>query len=334
MQPVAYKRLGNAQATWSVSRDQQLQTCERKYYFQYLSGARINSPDPVIRGIALLKKVKTVAMWRGDCVHWAIAQYLSSVKSGGPPGANKLAELLHGRIERDWQFSTQRRFRTQPGLVDQAGVALFEHEYDEMPPGIEPERVFEEASKMLSRFLLWAEGPGKLPEKITGADRIWIEPPMFGPDAPGFCCEEVQVLTKVDFAWERVDEEFAIYDWKSGRAQVKQGEALTQHEMQVGIYQLWPHLTLGHPLKSIASRLVYLGEEKAKEETFTLDETQASHVLRLAGDSIRQTKRWEQLFAEGEMNKDDLDFASHINQCRQCNFKRMCRDDVQSRDLL
>ena len=44
--------------TWSVSRDQQLQSCERKYFFQYVAEARINSPDPWLRGIALLKKLK------------------------------------------------------------------------------------------------------------------------------------------------------------------------------------------------------------------------------------------------------------------------------------
>ena len=43
--------------TWSVSRDQQLQSCERKYFFQYVAEAKINSPDPWLRGIALLKKL-------------------------------------------------------------------------------------------------------------------------------------------------------------------------------------------------------------------------------------------------------------------------------------
>ena len=70
--------------TWSISRDQVLQTCERKYYFQYLSGARINSADPLLRGIAMLKKLKNIAMWRGECVHWTIAQYLSGVRVGRP----------------------------------------------------------------------------------------------------------------------------------------------------------------------------------------------------------------------------------------------------------
>jgi len=59
------------------SRDQMLRSCERKYFFQYLADAYLNSPEPWLRAIALLKKVKNIPMWQGECVHDAIAEFLT-----------------------------------------------------------------------------------------------------------------------------------------------------------------------------------------------------------------------------------------------------------------
>jgi hypothetical protein len=279
----------------------------------------------------MLKKLKNIAMWRGECVHWTIAQYLSGVRVGRPLSRETLMSKLQEKAQRDWQFSEQRQFRVQPGLVDQAGAALFEHEYDELPPGVSAESVYEAAGRMMGNFLTWADGPANLAKQVAEADRTWIEPPMFGADAPGFLVDGIQVLTKVDFAWEQVGSEFAIFDWKTGLSQQRKTEALSQYELQVGVYQLWPHRTLEVPLDRISSHLVYLGGESAAEELFKLDEEEATHVGRIVRESVRQTQKWEGYFAEGQMALDDLDYPSSVSVCRQCNFKRICRDGLKHR---
>jgi len=48
--------------TWSVSKDQALHLCEKKYYFQYLVPAKINSKNTLFREIAFFKKFKNLSM--------------------------------------------------------------------------------------------------------------------------------------------------------------------------------------------------------------------------------------------------------------------------------
>ncbi len=55
-------------------------------------------------------------------------------------------------MQREWQFSEKRRFREEPAAVGKTGVALFEHEYDEVPPEASVEALIEKAAKMTGTF--------------------------------------------------------------------------------------------------------------------------------------------------------------------------------------
>jgi len=309
--------------TWSVSRDQQLQACERKYFFQYLSDARINSPDPWLRGIALLKKLKNIPMWQGECVHLVIAEYLNQVRQRKLPTLDSLVLSLRQRMQREWQFSEKRRFREEPAGVGKTGVALFEHEYDEMPPETRVEVLIEKAIKMLQTFYAWAGASG-LAEQVRTADRIWIEPPAWGAEAPGFMADDVQVITKVDLALHHRGVSFTVYDWKTGKPPRETTEP-SQNELQVSVYMLWANLGLKLPLDGVTSRLVYLGGEQVAELRFDLDEERAVETYRIIEDSVRLAQQWEGYFENGRLRLNDLDYAASFEECRRCNFKRVCR---------
>jgi len=320
----------DSQPTWSASRDQQLQTCERKYYFQYHAGARINADDPWQHEVGLLKKLKTVPMWQGECVHWNIAKYLGQLKDGVRPDLTRLQADLQRKVETDWIFSASGKYRSDPRSIDKTGVALLEHEYGEMPSGITASTVFAEASRLFARFVQWAENAGSLPEKIRTADRIWIEPQAFGPEAPGFMMDSVQVLTKVDFACERVGVSFDIYDWKTGAAPRSKTPFLTSNELQIAIYQLWPQRGMGISADQISSRLVYLGSDPVADYSLKLDEDNTASVLFSVGNSIRLARRWEKFFASSHWRPDDLSYAASPKVCKTCGYKGICRESLTS----
>ncbi|MCI0540192.1 MAG: PD-(D/E)XK nuclease family protein [Verrucomicrobiales bacterium] len=253
------KRNGRNGSSWSVSRDQQLQTCERKYYFQYLSGARVNAADPMQKRLGMLKKFKSIRMWEGECLHWAIARFLGAVRDKRGLAVEQVLAELQGKMEREWQFSEQKRFRTQPTLIDKGGLGLVEHEYDSVPAGTSANAVYQDAASAFRKFVTWAEGQSGLCTKIRFADNVWIEPPVFGIDAPGFILDGIQVIAKVDLAIEKSGAFFEIYDWKTGEAPVQNGSCIGQNELQVCVYQLWPHLSMHRPLGVVSSHLVYLG---------------------------------------------------------------------------
>jgi hypothetical protein len=319
--------------TWSASRDQQLQACERKYFYQYLSDARINSPDPWLRGIALLKKLKNIPMWQGECVHLVIAEYLNQVRQQKSSAINGLVESLRQRMQREWQFSEKRRFREEPASVGKSGVALFEHEYDEVPPETRIDGLIERATKMLQTFYAWAEGASKLAEHVRTADRIWIEPPAWGAEAPGFMVDDVQVITKVDLALHHRGVSFTVYDWKTGKPPRESTEP-DQNELQVSVYMLWATHGLKLPLEGVTSRLVYLGGDPAKELRFDLDEERAVETYRIIEDSVRLAQQWEGYFKNRQLRLTDLDYAASVEECHRCNFKRVCRANLLTENQL
>ncbi len=328
----AWKPKGNSWngPTWSVSRDQQLQTCERKYYFQYLAGARVNATDPMQRRLGMLKKLKSIRMWEGDCVHWAIARYLGAVRDNLALDAEQVLIELRDKMEREWQFSEQKRFRTQPMLIDKGGLGLVEHEYDSVPAGVTAKSIYEDAASGFRKFVAWS---GDICAKIRLADNVWIEPPVFGPEAPGFTLDGVQIIAKVDLAVEKSSEFFEIYDWKTGEAPAQNSSCITQNELQVCVYQLWPHLSMHLPLKLVSSHLVYLGDDVPEVRTHRLDEKSVPLVVLMVRNSVALADRWQKNFESGQLRLEDLDYAGWPGFCRECAHKGICRESLQNENV-
>jgi hypothetical protein len=311
--------------TWSISRDQQLQACERKYFFQYLAGGRVSGGTELQGRIGLMKKLKAVPLWLGDCFHTAVANYLNALCDGEVPIRGEVLRSVRLRIERDWNFSVQRRFRQQPFLIDKSGVALLEHYYEQMPADMNAERAYLQVEGALNHFMDWAEG-GNIAAEVQGADRLWIEPPAWGAEAPGFQSDGTKVITKVDFAWERAGEAFVIYDWKLGNPPRTRPPFLSQHELQAGIYMLWPYSALNVDLASIRGRIVYCGGPAVVEE-HQLDPETMPLVLATLKDSIRLTQQWTKRHEAGEI-VSTLNFAANVATCRACGFRELCRGDM------
>ncbi|GAB1488625.1 hypothetical protein MASR2M8_10710 [Opitutaceae bacterium] len=325
VQPAASPSMTSS--TWSISRDQVLQSCERKFFFQYLSGGRLNGETPELRQIALLKKLQPYAVWLGDVFHRGIAEFLNSHGGDAPLTADQLISLARQQVVLDWRFSSDRTFIKKPYAIGKEGAALLEHFYEEMPAERTAEAAGDQVATLLERFLSWA-ADADLIARMKHADRVWIEPDAWGPEAPGFWEDGVQVITKVDLAFGRHGERFEIFDWKSGRASKGKPPFLGQHELQVGIYQLWPLLSLGVDAPAISSNLVYFGEAIPVVEPHTLDNESLPLLRSTLRNSVRLARQWEQRFQSGEIVREDLSYAYNLHTCRQCGFRQLCRQTL------
>jgi hypothetical protein len=96
--------------TWSISRENTLEACERRYFFEYVARARTNSRDGRLREIAVLKKVKTVSMWQGEVLHQLVAEYLRRGLSSRPDASRMIATAVE-QMQRDWASSEKKRYR-------------------------------------------------------------------------------------------------------------------------------------------------------------------------------------------------------------------------------
>src|SRR5207245_4820547 len=125
-------RLGTMTLTWSISRDQTLHTCERRYYFQYLAPAKANSRDDQLRRIAYLKRLKTLPMWQGEVFHGAVAEYLNTVRTGGSSDLASVIQMIEGRMRCDWaNCAVRARRSTARTSTKDNSIILYEHEYRE-----------------------------------------------------------------------------------------------------------------------------------------------------------------------------------------------------------
>lgn len=267
-------------------------------------------------------------MWEGESLHWAIARFLGEVRDDRVVTGDSILAELKTKMQREWQFSEQKTFRSQPMLIDKGGLGLVEHEYGNMPAEMNANIAFTETANAFRKFLVWLDETG-VSDKVRSADNIWIEPPVFGPEAPGFTLSGVQIITKVDLALEKSGEFFEIYDWKSGEPVASNGPAIGQNDLQVCVYQLWPHMSMQLPLSNISSRLVYLGGEKAEVRVSQLDEKSVPMVLLMIQNSVALADRWAKNFAGGLLKVDDLDYASWAGSCRDCQFKGICRESLK-----
>jgi hypothetical protein len=183
--------------TWSISRDGILHSCERRYYFQYLVTARYNSKKPLSREIALLKQLKSIPAWEGDCFHTAGKYWATAQRSGRNPSKQNILDWLRKEMSRQWQQSLS--LVGQNASRAEGSCRLFEHEYGVELPANQLECCVAVTSGWIDSFLAWAENVG-IGATIRNARSCWIEPEVFGPNAPGFHMEGQQVVVKVDLA--------------------------------------------------------------------------------------------------------------------------------------
>lgn len=315
--------------TWSVSRDQTLQACERRYYYQYLAPAKINSRNETLREIARLKRLKNIPMWQGELFHSLAAEYLQNARQQFPSRPLFLLDKMKARISREWEASASAMFHLNNPTIDTNGAfILFEHEYDELPREIDSIVVTHRVEELFLRFVTWAEEKG-LRRAVQQAKNVWIEPQMFGPQAPGFVVDGVKVLIKVDLALLTVDGQFEIFDWKTGGPPLYSMGAMSQGEFQVSVYQTWPHMAFRHPLDAIQAYLVYIGADPAIQQTFGIDQDALAYTLSVVRRSIAHVLSYDSGYQHAELSLDDFDFAPIASACEKCSFKRLCQRTLE-----
>lgn len=311
--------------TWSVSRDNTLHSCERRYYFQYLVRARHNSKDSLQKEIALLKQLKSLPMWQGDCFHVAVGRWAEAVRHNRPLARSAILERLRQDMEHKWQQSLSIVGRCLP--ANQVSCRLFEHEYKVELPADQLEAAITGASRWMKSFLDWAENAG-LGTAIRNASRYWIEPEPFGPGAPGFKVDGQQVLVKVDLALQSRQGMFEIWDWKTGKLRERNPRRIDPAALQVNVYQLWPHIQFGIPLENVRAHLVYVAEQPVEDIVYEIDADVREYVLSIVRRSLDRVVHLSGRDSEESFSIEDFDYAVAPGLCRTCNFKRACLRSV------
>jgi len=311
-----------------------LHTCERKYYFQYLAPARIDSYDETLRKIAFLRKVTNIPMWRGKVFHSLIAEHLSEVRKGNKVQLNDLLTGYKQRMREQWKSSANNSFDIGNTIQENAFL-LQEHLYKETVSENTLLDTIRDLEKRTEQFQRWAEDTSFYAEVIQ-SPQVLIEPPTYSRETLSFNLDGVQIITKVDLVLAS-EGQFAIFDWKTSKP-VRSARMLPQVEFQAAVYQLCPHFKLGTPLNDISARFVYFMGNDFKQQLFRIDENMREYTLNLIRRSISRMRYFDQidknrtqltLNESPRFTLNDLDFAYSEKSCIYCPFKQICLRELE-----
>jgi PD-(D/E)XK nuclease superfamily len=296
--------------SWSRSRDGSFHECRRRYFYQYYGawgGWEATAPAEV-RRLYMLKQLSTRQMWAGRTVHEAIEMALHVFREGRDLPVEPFVADVIERMRGEWRESKSGRYREVPKRV-----ALFEHEY-----AIALKR---EVWQALSRNVaICLRNFFRLP--LLAAIRR-SEPTHWSIEhwSKSFEFEGTPVWMAPDFGYWTDEGRLALVDWKTGAADPE------DTAFQLGCYALYAHEVLGVPPAKVDLYEANLREPLVTPLSWSDERLEAiKERLRL---SIRSMKAY---LVDPEGNVADIgDFerAEDLRICRWCNFRAVCRPELQ-----
>jgi hypothetical protein len=291
--------------SWSLSRSRTFEECPRKYWYHYYGAWGGWEPDapPEVRELYLLKNVTNLHLIAGDVVHRAIERSLQDVHRGVVPNAERVVLWCKSEMQRSYAESREGAWRADP----KNRTRLFEHHY-----GPQPSR----------NFLV------RIAQKIGGAVRVFFRSPAYGliretdpaewlpmETLDTFVFEGTTVYAVPDFAC-RHRGEVLLFDWKTGRADGRNGD-------QVVLYTMFAAAKWAVDPDAVRGSPVYLGQGDGAFAPQSVSAADRERVGDLMRRSIRAMRERLADAATNTARVDDFE-AVPGRACRSCNFRGVC----------
>jgi hypothetical protein len=296
--------------SWSRSRDGCFQDCRRKYFYQYYGTWGGWSPDaPVeIRRLYVLKQLASRQMWAGRVVHDAIEMALHAFAEGHEIPVDAFVSDAIERMRAEWRSSNAARYWDDPKTL-----ALFEHEYRVELPREAWQAMSRNVETCLRNFF-------RLPLTAT-IRRTSSEHWSIEHWSKVFDFEGTPMWIAPDFGYWTDAGRLALVDWKTGG---KNGEGAS---FQLGCYALYAAELLGVPPAKVDLLEVNLREPEVTEHQWDDERLEAvREQLRL---SIRSMRAYLADPAQNLATIADFEKTEELRICRWCNFRAVCRPEME-----
>ena len=297
----------NYSVVWSFSRRNTLETCPRKYYYQYYGSKQEKRGSPKeLDSIRFLKMLSNQHLVSGKIVHSLIRLYLTKAQEGTKYTLDFLKKMARDKVTQsiafteNYQQGDEKKHQYPPYLLQE----VFEGRENY---GALYQEVAEKTSKLLDNFYQ--------SEIIKPFAEAGEKPAAFAEKKFKLPLNEYsKVSGEVDLAfWE--DRHFVICDWKTGK--VDDGD----DSMQLLTYTWWAMEEQKAPLDKIKLYKAYLLENEIKEFGLTeRDFYQNKIAIRQSADAMLEMAEFGE---EG-------DYAA-FTPCRQpkicalCPFQKICQ---------
>jgi CRISPR/Cas system-associated exonuclease Cas4 (RecB family) len=292
---------------WSFSRRNTMETCLRKYYYQYYASKLEKSDDKRnLDSVKFLKGLSNQYLVGGKILHNLIRLYLTKAKVGTEFSLDWLKQRAKEKIEQSIDYSnavlsgTEKKFDFPPFLLQEVYYqnASIREIYQEVEDKIiKALEIFLESEK-LEQF----RTSGKLPSSVIEKKfRIQLN-------------DQIAITGEADLAYHS-ENDFIICDWKTGK--VDDGN----DSMQLLTYTWWAIDQAGANNDKIRIYKVYLTEDTYKE--FSLSEREIFRnklAIRQSAEAMLEMIRFAEL-------GDELAFTPcrQPKICSLCPFQKICK---------
>jgi len=302
------KQLSN-DFTWSVSRAQAFQNCQRAYYFNYYGswGGWDSAASERTRQLYILKNMKPMVMWSGSIVHDLIKQALEQYSMTRVlPSSADLQDQARLLLRQGWTESVSQAWRAAPKKTN-----LHELYYGngKTLPREATDRIKTRVYDCLEAFV----NSGTLKAILTVPFVQWK--PIDILDS--FQVEEYKVWCAVDFAYTDSEGILHIVDWKTG------GENPVTLRQQLACYALYAMDKWKCAVEQLALHGVFLNDGGRRSD-YPVDAGLLISVKDQILLSIQAMRRKLQDPAQNLAEEEDFPLTENLSSCESCAFREAC----------
>jgi len=292
---------------WSFSRRNTLETCPRKYYYQYYGSKQEKRGSPKeLDSIRFLKMLSNQHLVSGKIVHSLIRLYLTKAQEGTVYPLDTLKKMARDKVTQsiafteNYQQGDEKKYQYPPYLLQEVFEerencrAMYQEVIDKTSMLLES---FHQ-SEVFKPFVEAGKRPGAFAEKKF---KLPLD-------------EHTKVSGEADLAfWE--DGHFVICDWKTGKVED------VDDSMQLLTYTWWAMEEHKAPLDKIKLYKAYLLKNEVKEFSLTeRDFYQNKIAIRQNADTMLEMAE----FGE-EGNCDAFTPCRQPKICALCPFHKICQ---------
>ncbi len=311
---MSYQHSEYPEFTWSTSRVDTLNKCEREYFYTYYGyhNGWEDSSDKETQEIYKCKKLTCKNILAGNIIHNKAKDFINMITSPN----NFL--FTPSTLERHITVSI---FTFRDNCIKSKGFnsnwnpkintfdMLSEYFYGDDISQYEGEEIKALITKCICNIAL-----SYTFEDIFDNELVVLENSR--DDFPSFTINDTKVFALLDLLYVNSQGKYVIVDWKTGRES-------ESHRLQMLVYAKYVVETYGVNIQDIICRLEYLSCGRNKEYTFSNND-----LLEVDKIIISSTNKFKDYLEDPVLNKpkniSHFKTITNIKTCHLCKYKGLC----------
>lgn len=310
---MGYKHTQYPEFTWSTSRVDTLNKCEREYFYTYYGAHNgwEESSDKQTQEIYKYKKLTCKDILAGNIIHKKAKDFINLITSSS-------FTLTPSTLERHinvaiFEFRNSciksKSFNSDWTPKIKGFDMMYEYFYGDDISKYDGEEIKSLITKCICNIALSYSFEDIYDNKLLVLENS-------KDDFPSFTINDTKIFTLLDLLYINSEGKYVIVDWKTGSEDEK-------HRLQMLVYAKYVVETYGISIKDIICRLEYLSSGTNKEYNFSYNDL--SEIDKII---ISSTNKFKDYLDDPIINKPkDISCFKTINDsscCITCKYKGIC----------